>query len=53
VLEDPVASEDVGANRARDKILGIVGDQVSKFFFHGTVLVWINEGGTDGGGHRR
>jgi hypothetical protein len=52
VLENPLASDDVGANGARDKILGVVGDQGSKFFFHGTTPIWIDEGGADGGGHR-
>jgi hypothetical protein len=36
-----------------DKILGVVGDQGSKFFFHGTELVRIDEGDVDGGGHGR
>jgi hypothetical protein len=52
VLENPLAGDDVGANGARDKILGVVGDQGSKFFFHGTAPIWIDEGGADGGGHR-
>jgi hypothetical protein len=52
VLENPFVSDDIGANGARDKILGVVGDQGSKLFFHGTAPVRIDEGGTDGGGHR-
>jgi hypothetical protein len=53
VLENPLAGDDVGANGARDKILGVVGDRGSKFFFHGTAPIWIDEGSADGGGHRR
>jgi hypothetical protein len=53
VLENPLVGDDVGANGARDKILGVVGDQGSKFFFHGTTPIWIDEGGADGGGHQR
>jgi hypothetical protein len=53
VLENPLASDDVGVNGARDKISGVVGDQGSKFFFHGTAPIWIDEGGADRGGHRR
>jgi hypothetical protein len=52
VLENPLAGDDVGTNEARDKIPGVVGDQGSKFFFHGTTPIWIDEGGADGGGHR-
>jgi hypothetical protein len=52
VLENPLVGDDVGANGARDKILGVVGDQGSKFFFHGATPIWIDEGGTDEGGHR-
>jgi hypothetical protein len=53
VLEDTFADDDVGANGARDKIPGVVGDQDNKFFFYGAAPVWNYEGGTDGGGHRR
>jgi hypothetical protein len=53
VLENSLAGDDVGANGARDKIPGVVGDQGSKFFFHGTTPIWINEGSANGGGHRR
>jgi hypothetical protein len=53
VLEDPFVGDDIGTNKARDKIPDVVGDQGSKFFFHGAVLVRIDEGGADGGGHRR
>jgi hypothetical protein len=35
VLKNPLASDDVGANGARDKIPSVVDDQGSKFFFHG------------------
>jgi hypothetical protein len=52
VLENPFADDDVRANGARGKILGVVGDQGNKLFFHGTVSVRIDEGGTDGGGHQ-
>jgi hypothetical protein len=50
VLKNPFIGEDVGANGARDKILGVVGDQGSKLFFHGAVPVQIDEGGVDGEG---
>jgi hypothetical protein len=52
VIENPFASDDVGVNGARYKILGVVGDQGSKLFFHGSVLVRIDVGGMDGGGHQ-
>jgi hypothetical protein len=47
VLEDPFASDDVGANGVRDKIPGVVGDQGNKFFFYGAAPAQIDEGGTD------
>jgi hypothetical protein len=53
VFENRFACDDVGTNGARNKISDVVGDQGSKFFFHGVVPVRINEGGADGGGHRR
>jgi hypothetical protein len=53
VIEDPFAGDDVGANRMRDKIPSVVGDQRIIFFLHGVVLGWVNEGDIDGGGHRR
>jgi hypothetical protein len=53
VLENPVAGDDVGANGVRDKIPGVVGNQDSKFFFHGATPIQIDEGGMEGGGHRR
>jgi hypothetical protein len=53
VHENPFVSDDIGANGVRDKILGVVGDQGSKLFFHGTTPVWIDDGDTNGGGHRR
>jgi hypothetical protein len=53
VLKNPLIGDDVGANGTRDKILGIVGDQSSKLFFHGTTPVQIDEGSTDGGGYQR
>jgi hypothetical protein len=51
LLKKPFVSGEVGANGARDKVPGVVVDQGSKFFFHGTVPVRIDKGGTDGGGH--
>jgi hypothetical protein len=45
VLENPLAGDDVGANRARDKISGVVGDQGSKLFFYGVASVQINADG--------
>jgi hypothetical protein len=53
VLENPLVGDDVGSNGARDKIPGVVGDQDSKFFFHGMMPIWIGEGSTDEGGHGR
>jgi hypothetical protein len=51
VFEDPFAGDDVGANRTRDKLLSIVGDQSIIFFFHVTASGRVDEGGADGGGH--
>jgi hypothetical protein len=51
VLEDPFTGDNVGANRARDKISSIVGDQGSKLFFDGAMSVRINKGGVDRAGH--
>jgi hypothetical protein len=53
VLENPFADDDVGANRTRDKLPSIVGDQSIIFFFHGTAPGRVSEGGADGGGHWR
>jgi hypothetical protein len=53
VLENPLVSDDVGANRARDKIPGVVDDQGSELFFHGAAPIQIDEGNMDRGGHRR
>jgi hypothetical protein len=53
VLEDLFADDGVGANRTRDKIPSVVGDQSIIFIFHGTARGWVGEGATDGGGHRR
>jgi hypothetical protein len=50
VLEDKFSDEDVGANGVRDKIPGVVGDQDSKFFFHGATPVQIGDGSADSGG---
>jgi hypothetical protein len=52
VLKNPFASDNVGANGARDKISGVVGDQDNNFFFHGTTPVRINESSTNEGVHR-
>jgi hypothetical protein len=41
--ENPFASDNVGANGARDKIPGVVDDQGSKFLFHGATPVQIDE----------
>jgi hypothetical protein len=51
VPENLFVGDDVGANRARDKIPCVVGDR--KLFFHGTPLVQINEGSMDGEGHQQ
>jgi hypothetical protein len=53
VLQNLLTSDDVGDNGARDKIIGVVSDQGSKFFFHGAAPIRIDEGGADGGGHQQ
>jgi hypothetical protein len=53
VLENPHAGDDVGANRTRDKIPSVVGDQGTKLFFHGAMPVRIGECGADEGGYRQ
>jgi hypothetical protein len=35
VLEDLFTGDDIGANRTRDKISSVVGDQNIIFFLHG------------------
>jgi hypothetical protein len=52
VPEDLFAGDDVGTNGARNKIPSIVSDQGTKFFFHGAVLVQIDEGSTNGCGRQ-
>jgi hypothetical protein len=39
VLKNPFVGDDVGANGARDKIPGVIGNQGSKLFFHSVVPV--------------
>jgi hypothetical protein len=41
--ENPFVGDDVGANRARDKIPGVVEDQGNRLFFHGAAPVLIDE----------
>jgi hypothetical protein len=53
VLENPFVSDEFGANGVTNKILGVVGDQGSKFFSHGVAPIRINDGNANGGGHRR
>jgi hypothetical protein len=53
VLEDSFADDDVGANRMRDKIPSIIGDQSIIIFFHGTTPGRVGKGDADGNGHRR
>jgi hypothetical protein len=53
VLEDPFASDDIRANRMRDKITSVIGDQSIIFFVHDTTPRWVGEGDMDGGGHGR
>jgi hypothetical protein len=48
MLEDPFICDDVGANRTRDKISSVIGDQSIIFFLYGTTPRWV---GADGGGH--
>jgi hypothetical protein len=52
VLENPLVGDDIGANGARDKIPGVVGDQGSKLILHGAAPVRIDKGGAEGGGYR-
>jgi hypothetical protein len=52
VLENLFIGDDVGSNGTRDNIPSVVGNQGSELFFHGASLVWIDEGGVDGGGHQ-
>jgi hypothetical protein len=53
VLENPLASDDVGANGVRNKIPAVVNDQGNKFFFHGAAPIQIDEGGADEGVHQQ
>jgi hypothetical protein len=53
VLEASFAKDDVGANRTTDKIPSVVANQSIIFFFHGMMPGRVDEGGTDGSGHRR
>jgi hypothetical protein len=39
VHENPLVVNGVGANGVRDKIRSVVGDQCSKYFFHGMMLI--------------
>jgi hypothetical protein len=47
VLEDPFASDDVGFNGPGNEILGVVGDQGIKFFFHCATPIRISELASD------
>jgi hypothetical protein len=47
MLENSFTGDAVGANGARDKIPGVVGDQGNTLFFHGAVPVWIDEDGAE------
>jgi hypothetical protein len=53
VLEEPFAGDDVGANRMRDKITSVIGEQSIIFFFHGMAPGRVSKGGADRGGHQR
>jgi hypothetical protein len=53
VLEDPFVSDYIRANRTRDKISSVVGDQGIIFFLHVTAPRRVGEGDADGGGHWR
>jgi hypothetical protein len=53
VLGDSFVSDDVGANKTRDKIQSVVGDQGIIFFLHGTASGRVGEGGMDEGEHQR
>jgi hypothetical protein len=53
VLEDPFSSDNIGANRMRDKNTSVVGDQSIILFFHGMAPRWVGEGSIDRGGHWR
>jgi hypothetical protein len=51
VLKDPFTGDYVGANGARNKIPGVIGDQGSKLFFHWAMIIQIGEGSMNGDGH--
>jgi hypothetical protein len=53
MLEDLFTGDNVGANMTRDEIPSIVDDQTIIFFLHATASERVDEGGADGGGHRR
>jgi hypothetical protein len=53
MFEDPFAGDDIRANRMRDDIPSVVGDESIIFFLHGTTPGWVDEGNADGGGHQR
>jgi hypothetical protein len=53
MLEDLFAGDDIGANRTRDKILSVFGDQSIIFFYYGTTPGRVGEGDANGGGHWR
>jgi hypothetical protein len=53
VVEDPFTSDDIRANRTRDKIPNVVCDQSIILFFHGTASGRVGEGSVDRGGHQR
>jgi hypothetical protein len=53
VLENLFTGDDIEANRTRDKISRFVGDQSIIFFLLGAAPGRVDEGGANGGGHRR
>jgi hypothetical protein len=53
VLKDLFTGDDVGANRMRDKISSVAGNQSIIFFLHGMAPQRVGEGSVDGSGHRR
>jgi hypothetical protein len=53
VLENLFIGDDIEANRTRDKIPRFVGDQSIIFFLLGAAPGRVDEGGVNGGGHRR
>jgi hypothetical protein len=53
VRPDPLAGEDVGAERTGHQIPRLVGDERRVLLLHRPTPVGVQQGGADGGGYRR